>query len=105
MAYNSAYTGPQIDGAVDTVNQNADYWSGKQNPVIGDQGNVSGFAEDGTLIPVTLAAQDVSFSPLEASGPTNTQDAVEDVYRALNSLPGANIEATAFQTFYNGGDA
>lgn len=33
MAYNSAYTGAQIDGAVSTVRSNAEGWSNKQNAI------------------------------------------------------------------------
>lgn len=101
MAYNSAYTGPQVDAAVASVTQNADYWSAKQNAIMGDQSQVGGFAEDGTLVPVNLAAANVTFVPMESGGATDTQSAIEDVQRMVNSLPQGNVVASAFQTFYN----
>lgn len=56
MAYNSAYTGSQIDEAVGAVRNKEEIWDGKQDKITGMQGQVVGFDEDGD--PVAQPAPD-----------------------------------------------
>lgn len=50
MAYNSAYTGQQIDEAVGSVKQKESTWDGKQDKLTGTQGQVVGFDESGNAV-------------------------------------------------------
>ena len=54
MAYNSAYTGSEIDAAVGAVKQKENDWDGKQDALTGEEGQVVGFGADGK--PVAQAA-------------------------------------------------
>lgn len=56
MAYQSAYTGPEIDGAVGTVKQKETTWDGKQDKITGQQGQIVGFDSNGD--PVAQTAPD-----------------------------------------------
>lgn len=47
MAYNSAYTGQEIDAAIGAVKNKESTWDGKQDKLIGQQGQVVGFDESG----------------------------------------------------------
>lgn len=53
MAYNSAYTGPQIDAAVGAVQNKESTWDGKQDKLTGQSGQVVGFDEEGNAVAQT----------------------------------------------------
>lgn len=53
MAYNSAYTGPQVDAAVGAVQEKETTWDGKQDKLTGQSGQVVGFDAEGNAIPQT----------------------------------------------------
>lgn len=53
MAYNSAYTGPQVDAAVGAVQNKESTWDGKQDKLTGQSGQVVGFDEEGNAIAQT----------------------------------------------------
>lgn len=53
MAYNSAYTGPQVDAAVGAVQNKESTWDGKQDKLTGQSGQVVGFDEDGNAVAQT----------------------------------------------------
>lgn len=80
MAYNSAYTGPQVDGAVGSVIQNGEAWSGKQDPITGTQGQIVGFDNTGKPVAKNNTASDVTFSP------GNTGMSANDVQAAVTEL-------------------
>ena len=50
MAYNSAYTGPQVDEAVGAVRTKESAWDGKQNKLTGTQGQLVGFNASGEAV-------------------------------------------------------
>lgn len=50
MAYNSAYTGPQVDAAVGAVQNKESTWDGKQDKLTGQSGQVVGFDEEGNAV-------------------------------------------------------
>lgn len=50
MAYNSAYTGQQIDEAIGSVKQKESTWDGKQDKLTGAQGQVVGFDGGGNAV-------------------------------------------------------
>lgn len=50
MAYNSAYTGQEIDAAIGAVKNKESTWDGKQDKLIGQQGQVVGFDESGNAV-------------------------------------------------------
>lgn len=50
MAYNSAYTGPQVDAAVGAVQNKESTWDGKQDKLTGQSGQVVGFDADGNAV-------------------------------------------------------
>lgn len=50
MAYQSAYTGSEIDGAIGTVKQKESSWDSKQNKLTGVQGQVVGFDDEGDAV-------------------------------------------------------
>ena len=50
MAYNSAYTGQQIDEAIGSVKQKESTWDGKQDKLTGTQGQVVGFDGEGNAV-------------------------------------------------------
>ena len=50
MAYNSAYTGQQIDEAIGSVKQKESTWDGKQDKLTGAQGQVVGFDGEGNAV-------------------------------------------------------
>lgn len=53
MAYNSAYTGPQVDAAVGAVQDKESTWDGKQDKLTGQSGQVVGFDEEGNAVAQT----------------------------------------------------
>lgn len=53
MAYNSAYTGPQVDAAVGAVQNKESTWDGKQDKLTGQSGQVVGFDEEGNAVAQT----------------------------------------------------
>ena len=53
MAYNSAYTGPQVDEAVGAVQNKESTWDGKQDKLTGQSGQVVGFDEEGNAVAQT----------------------------------------------------
>ena len=53
MAYNSAYTGPQVDAAVGAVQNKESTWDGKQDKLTGQSGQVVGFDEGGNAVAQT----------------------------------------------------
>lgn len=53
MAYNSAYTGPQVDAAVGAVQNKESTWDGKQDKLTGQSGQVVGFNEEGNAVAQT----------------------------------------------------
>ena len=53
MAYNSAYTGPQVDAAVGAVQGKETTWDGKQDKLTGQSGQVVGFDEEGNAVAQT----------------------------------------------------
>ena len=53
MAYNSAYTGPQVDAAVGAVQNKESTWDGKQDKLTGQSGQVVGFDAEGNAIAQT----------------------------------------------------
>lgn len=53
MAYNSAYTGPQVDAAVGAVQSKESTWDGKQDKLTGQSGQVVGFDEEGNAVAQT----------------------------------------------------
>lgn len=50
MAYNSAYTGPQVDAAVGAVQNKESTWDGKQDKLTGQSRQVVGFDADGNAV-------------------------------------------------------
>ena len=62
MAYNSAYTGSQVDAAVGAVRQKETIWDGKQNELTGTEDQLVGFNSAGEA--VAVAAPD----PLPTGG-------------------------------------
>lgn len=53
MAYNSAYTGLQVDAAVGAVQNKESTWDGKQDRLTGQSGQVVGFDEAGNAVAQT----------------------------------------------------
>ena len=53
MAYNSAYTGPQVDAAVGAVQGKETTWDRKQDKLTGQSGQVVGFDAEGNAIAQT----------------------------------------------------
>lgn len=53
MAYNSAYTGPQVDAVVGAVQNKESTWDGKQDKLTGQSGQVVGFDEEGNAVAQT----------------------------------------------------
>lgn len=53
MAYNSAYTGPQVDAAVGAVQNKESTWDRKQDKLTGQSGQVVGFDEEGNAVAQT----------------------------------------------------
>lgn len=53
MAYNSAYTGHQVDAAVGAVQNKESTWDGKQDKLTGQSGQVVGFDAEGNAIAQT----------------------------------------------------
>lgn len=51
MAYNSAYTGSQVDAAVGAVRRKENTWDGKQDKLTGVQGQIVGFDANGDAVP------------------------------------------------------
>ena len=51
MAYNSAYTGSQVDAAVGAVRSKENTWDGKQDKITGVEGQIVGFDEEGNAVP------------------------------------------------------
>ena len=52
MAYNSAYTGPQVDEAVGAVRAKASTWDDKQDKLSGTEDQIVGFNSAGEAVPV-----------------------------------------------------
>ena len=71
MAYNSAYTGPQIDEAIGAVKQKESTWDGKQDKLSGTNDQVVGFnsAGEATAVPKPTSA-DVGAMPAVSGGTT-----------------------------------
>lgn len=80
MAYNSAYTGQQIDEAIGSVKQKESTWDGKQDKITGQQGQIVGFDNTGKPVAKNNTASDVTFSP------GNTGMSANDVQAAVTEL-------------------
>lgn len=52
MAYQSSYTGYEIDRAIGEVRKRAKAWDGKQQKLTGSPGQLVGFDERGNAVPV-----------------------------------------------------
>lgn len=71
MAYNSAYTGSQVDAAVGAVRQKETIWDGKQDELTGTEGQLVGFNSAGEATAVakpTYTAADVGAMPAVSGG-------------------------------------
>ena len=64
MAYNSAYTGSQVDAAVGAVRQKETIWDGKQDELTGTEDQLVGFNSSGEAVAVAKP------DPLPAGGET-----------------------------------
>lgn len=64
MAYNSAYTGSQVDAAVGAVREKESTWDGKQDKLNGTEDQIVGFNSDGEAVAVAKP------DPLPAGGET-----------------------------------
>lgn len=85
MAYNSAYTGPQVDGAVGSVIQNGEAWSGKQDSITGTQGQIVGFDNTGKPVAQNNTASGVTFSPGSTGmSADNVQAAVTELFTSVS---------------------
>ena len=71
MAYNSAYTGSQVDAAVGAVRQKETKWDNKQDELTGTEDQLVGFnsAGEATAVPKPTAA-DVGAMPAVSGGTT-----------------------------------
>lgn len=69
MAYNSAYTGSQVDAAVGAVRQKETIWDGKQDELTGTEDQLVGFnsAGEATAVPKPTAA-DIGAMPAVSGG-------------------------------------
>lgn len=69
MAYNSAYTGSQVDAAVGAVRQKETIWDGKQDELTGTEDQLVGFnsAGEATAVPKPTAA-DLGAMPAVSGG-------------------------------------
>ena len=66
MAYNSAYTGSQVDAAVGAVRQKETIWDGKQDELTGTEDQLVGFNSAGEATPVPKpTAADVGALPTQ----------------------------------------
>ena len=73
MAYNSAYTGPQVDEAVGAVRAKASTWDDKQDKLSGTEDQLVGFNSAGEAVAVakpTYTAADVGAMPAVSGGST-----------------------------------
>lgn len=73
MAYNSAYTGSQVDAAVGAVRQKETIWDGKQDELTGTEDQLVGFNSSGEATAVskpTYTAADVGAMPAVTGGTT-----------------------------------
>lgn len=71
MAYNSAYTGPQVDEAVGAVRKKESTWDSKQDALSGTEDQLVGFNQAGRAIPVvkpTYTASEVGAIPTTEKG-------------------------------------
>lgn len=71
MAYNSAYTGSQVDAAVGAVRQKETIWDGKQDELTGTEDQLVGFNSAGEATAVskpTYTATDVGAMPAVSGG-------------------------------------
>lgn len=72
MAYNSAYTGSQVDAAVGAVRQKETIWDGKQDELTGTEDQLVGFNAAGEAVAVAKpTADDVGAVPAEDVGVAN----------------------------------
>ena len=71
MAYNSAYTGSQVDAAVGAVRQKETIWDGKQDELTGTEDQLVGFNSAGEAVAVAKPiASDVGAMPAVSGGTT-----------------------------------
>lgn len=71
MAYNSAYTGSQVDAAVGAVRQKETIWDGKQDELTGTEDQLVGFNSAGEAVAVAKpTAADVGAMPAVSGGTT-----------------------------------
>lgn len=71
MAYNSAYTGSQVDAAVGAVRQKETIWDGKQDELTGTEDQLVGFNSAGEATAVSKpTAADVGAMPAVSGGTT-----------------------------------
>lgn len=69
MAYNSAYTGSQVDAAVGAVRQKETIWDGKQDELTGTEDQLVGFNSSGEATAVSKpTAADVGAMPAVSGG-------------------------------------
>lgn len=71
MAYNSAYTGSQVDAAVGAVRQKETKWDNKQDELTGTEDQLVGFSSAGEAVAVAKpTAADVGAMPAVTGGTT-----------------------------------
>ena len=97
MAYNSAYTGSQVDAAVGAVRQKETIWDGKQDELTGTEDQLVGFnsAGEATAVPKPTAA-DVGAMPAVSGGTTGQvltkTEAGQEWKNAPDGLPSGGEE-------------
>lgn len=99
MAYNSAYTGSQVDAAVGAVRQKETIWDGKQDELTGTEDQLVGFNSAGEATAVskpTYTATDVGAMPAVSGGTTGQvltkTEAGQEWKNAPDGLPSGGEE-------------
>lgn len=99
MAYNSAYTGSQVDAAVGAVRQKETIWDGKQDELTGTEDQLVGFNSAGEATAVskpTYTAADVGAMPAVSGGTTGQvltkTEAGQEWKNAPDGLPEGGLE-------------
>ena len=99
MAYNSAYTGSQVDAAVGAVRQKETIWDGKQDELTGTEDQLVGFNSAGEATAVskpTYTAADVGAMPAVSGGTTGQvltkTEAGQEWQNAPDGLPSGGEE-------------
>lgn len=99
MAYNSAYTGPQVDEAVGAVRAKASTWDDKQDKLSGTEDQIVGFNSAGEAVAVakpTYTAADVGAMPAVSGGTAGQvltkTEAGQEWQDAPDGLPEGGLE-------------